>query len=86
MAEIKLADGRELFGADAANYDRARPAYPERIYEILRDRCNLRSGVNTFEIGAGTGQATRHLLRLGSERTWWRSSPMGVLPPSCHAH
>jgi SAM-dependent methyltransferase len=68
MAEIKLALGRELFGADAANYDRARPAYPERVYEILCDRCNLRAGANTFEIGAGTGQATRHLLRLGAER------------------
>ena len=37
MADINLAEGRRAFGADPANYDRARPAYPERIYEILRD-------------------------------------------------
>jgi SAM-dependent methyltransferase len=67
-APPSLAVGRRAFGADPANYDRARPPYPERIYAILRDRCGLRAGATAFEIGAGTGHATRHLLRSGAAR------------------
>ena len=66
MAEMDRAAGRRAFGSDPAAYDRARPDYPPRVYEILRDRCGLRPGVRTFEVGAGTGTATRHLLRQGA--------------------
>src|SRR5947207_424718 len=66
MAEIDPTAGQRIFGADPTGYDRARPEYPPRIYELLRERCGLRPGTRTFEIGPGTGQATRHLLRLGA--------------------
>jgi len=58
--------GREAFGADPAGYHAARPSYPEWVFEILQDRCGLKDPTTTFEIGAGTGIATRRLLDLGA--------------------
>lgn len=63
---IDKSFGREAFGLDPACYDAARPTYPEWVYETLAERCGLRSGAATFEIGAGTGIATRRLLELGA--------------------
>jgi hypothetical protein len=65
MRRIGIEEGRRAFGADAANYDSARPGYPERVFEVLRDRCGPLAGRQAFEIGAGTGLATRPLLALG---------------------
>jgi SAM-dependent methyltransferase len=53
------------FGLDAAGYDHGRPDYPERVYELLRARCDLGPGTRAFEIGPGTGIATRALLASG---------------------
>lgn len=58
--------GRQAFGRDPAAYDAARPRYPEWVFDFLRERCGLAPGTVTFEIGAGTGTATRHLLELGA--------------------
>lgn len=69
MRMIGIEDGRSAFGADAANYDAARPEYPARIYEILRERCGLKAGTCAFEIGPGTGLATRRLLEAGASVT-----------------
>jgi SAM-dependent methyltransferase len=66
MAEIDRGEGRRAFGGDPAGYDRARPGYPPEVYRLLRERCGLRPGTRTFEVGPGTGQATRELLRLGA--------------------
>jgi SAM-dependent methyltransferase len=63
---ISKAYGREAFGLDPAGYHAARPAYPDWIYELLCERCGLRQNAATFEIGAGTGIATRRLLELGA--------------------
>jgi len=63
---IDRAQGRRLFGVDPAGYDAARPGHPERVYEILVERCGLGPGSTTLEVGAGTGQATRRLLELGA--------------------
>jgi len=60
-------DHRRLFGGDPGGYDRGRPDYPSRVYEILTERCGLRSGSATLEIGPGTGLATRRLLELGAD-------------------
>src|SRR5262249_10190409 len=60
-------DHRRLFGGDPAAYDRGRPDYPSRVYEILTARCGLRSGAATLEIGPGSGLATRRLLALGAD-------------------
>lgn len=63
---ISRAFGREAFGLDPAGYHAARPAYPDWVYEVLRERCGLRPGAASFEIGAGTGIATRRLLAGGA--------------------
>jgi SAM-dependent methyltransferase len=68
MQRLGIEEGRRAFGADAANYDSARPAYPERVFDVLRERCGSLAGCDAFEIGAGTGLATRSLLRLGVAR------------------
>jgi SAM-dependent methyltransferase len=56
---------RHVFGRDPAGYDRVRLRYPPRVYEILAARCGLGPGAAVFEIGPGTGIATRELLRRG---------------------
>ena len=59
--------GRRAFGGDPAGYHGARPEYPEWVYETLTSRCGLHPGAAVFEIGAGTGTATRRLLELGGD-------------------
>lgn len=62
--------GRQAFGSVAAIYDRARPPYPSRVFELLAARCGLGSAATqTFEIGPGTGQVTRRLLDTGARVT-----------------
>ena len=58
--------GRQAFGLDPAGYHAARPAYPDWVFDFLHERCGLVSNAVTFEIGAGTGTATRQLLELGA--------------------
>lgn len=58
--------GRRAFGADPAGYHRARPIYPEWVYDTLTSRCGLRRNAAVVEIGAGTGIASRRLLELGA--------------------
>ena len=69
MPAPKLAKqfGRQAFGEDPAGYHSVRPEYPGWVYETLRSRCGLGRNVETFEIGAGTGTATRRLLELGAD-------------------
>jgi len=69
MRAITQEEGRSAFGADAANYDSARPDYPSWVYDTLRTRCGLSRGSQVFEIGPATGLATRHLLAAGAEVT-----------------
>ena len=64
---IDRSEGRTLFGSDPAGYDAARPGHPERVYEVLVERCGLGPGTAVLEIGPGTGQATRRLLELGAD-------------------
>jgi SAM-dependent methyltransferase len=68
MARVfERAFGREAFGADPAGYDAARPPYPDWLFELLAERCGLRPGAAVFEIGAGTGIATRRLGAMGAD-------------------
>lgn len=64
--DLPRAFGREAFGADPATYDSVRPAYPGWVFDALVERGALRPGAVTFEIGAGTGIATRALLAHGA--------------------
>ena len=65
--DIARSFGRQAFGEDPANYDAARPDYPDWVFETLRERCELEPGCATFEVGAGTGKATRPLLAAGAD-------------------
>jgi len=58
--------GRKAFGADPASYHSARPPYPDWVFATLVERCGLADGKSVFEIGPGTGTATRRLLDLGA--------------------
>jgi SAM-dependent methyltransferase len=63
----RIKAGRQAFGANPAAYDRARPDYPAAILDILKHRCGLGPATRAFEIGPGTGAATRWLLEAGAE-------------------
>lgn len=64
--DLPRAFGREAFGGDPAAYDAIRPAYPAWVFDELAARGALGPGTATFEIGAGTGIATRALLARGA--------------------
>jgi len=64
---IGREEGRRLFGLDPAAYDAARPGHAAQVYEILVERCGLASGSRVLEVGPGTGQASRELVRLGAD-------------------
>ncbi len=66
MVEITQVEGKRAFGADPAGYHEARPGYPEKVFDILRDRCGIRSGSRVFEVGPGTGIASQKILQLGA--------------------
>ena len=63
---LVLGDGRSAFGTVAATYDDARPGYPDALYKLLHDRCRMGPDTRVFEVGAGTGLATRPLLAMGA--------------------
>jgi SAM-dependent methyltransferase len=65
--KVPKAVRKRSFGRNPPAYDRARLAYPRRVYDVLRARCGLRPGAAVFEVGPGTGIATRELLRLGAD-------------------
>ena len=80
MNPIDREEGRTVFGTAAAEYAAARPGYPERVYEILRERCGLGRSTRVLEIGAGTGQATTRLAELaGSVVAVEPSGPLAEL-------
>ncbi|HEV2498980.1 MAG TPA: class I SAM-dependent methyltransferase [Terriglobia bacterium] len=58
--------GRRAFGFDPGGYHTARPSYPDWVFEVLCERCGLAPNAAAFEIGPGTGTATRRLLELGA--------------------
>ncbi len=49
---------RATFTEDAELYHRARPGYPEALFDELARIAALRPGARILEIGCGTGQAT----------------------------
>jgi SAM-dependent methyltransferase len=63
---IEREAGRLLFGNDPRAYDKSRPEYPDRVYELLSERFAVGSDTRVLEIGAGSGLATRRLEKLGA--------------------
>jgi 16S rRNA A1518/A1519 N6-dimethyltransferase RsmA/KsgA/DIM1 with predicted DNA glycosylase/AP lyase activity len=62
MTELPL---RETFNTAAARYHRARPGYPEELFDDLADLARLDGHSRILEIGPGTGIATAPLARRG---------------------
>ncbi|MFE9424766.1 class I SAM-dependent methyltransferase [Kitasatospora sp. NPDC006697] len=63
------------FDEDAELYDRARPGYPDRLYEDLAELAGARAGSRVLELGCGTGQATVPLVRRGCRVTAVEAGP-----------
>lgn len=63
MVEPYPRQQAQIFGDDAASYDRFRPAYPRELLEEIVQRSSASTPV--LEIGAGTGKATKALTTLG---------------------
>jgi SAM-dependent methyltransferase len=61
--------GPQHFDAHAADYDLARPPYPDALWARIRDLGALRPGRRALDLGAGTGQATGPLLAAGMDVT-----------------
>ncbi len=53
------------FAAQAVDYDRCRPRYPESVFDDIVDVVGLGDGDSVIEIGAGTGIATEPLVDRG---------------------
>jgi SAM-dependent methyltransferase len=64
--ESLRSEARGLYGMDAPGYDEGRPDYPERVYEVLVERCGLKAGSEVLECGPGTGQVTRRIVAAGA--------------------
>lgn len=62
-----MTGSRASFDAVAELYDRARPGYPEQLFDDLFNIGGLKSGSAVLEIGCGTGQASRPLAQRGCE-------------------
>jgi len=54
-----------VFGEVAEQYDRARPSYPDALFDTVIAHGGLVAGDAALEVGAGTGKATRGFLTRG---------------------
>ena len=54
-----------IFGEVAEQYDRARPSYPDALFDAIVEHGRLVPGEAALEIGAGTGKATRGFVARG---------------------
>jgi SAM-dependent methyltransferase len=76
--QASQASGR--FGAQALDYDRYRPQYPESVFDDIVRLTDISPGAEVIEIGAGTGIATEPLARRELTVTAIEPSPeMAVL-------
>lgn len=58
-------DNRVLFDLVAEQYDRARPTYPDTLFDDIVALSRIPAGSRILEIGCGTGQATRPMAERG---------------------
>src|SRR5436305_274838 len=60
-----MSRGR-LFDLVADDYDEVRPSYPEEVYDAI-ERLRPLAGARLLDLAAGTGVATRQLLKRGAD-------------------
>ena len=56
---------RDTFDKIALLYDKARPSYPDALFDDILAYSNLQNTSRILEVGCGTGQATLPLARRG---------------------
>ncbi len=56
---------RHVYDSIAQLYDRARPGYPEALFDDIVAYADLTAGARILEIGCGTGQASLPLAQRG---------------------
>lgn len=59
-------ENTERFSRRAAPYDRARPAYPAEVLDVLERHAGLAPGVAAADLGSGTGIFSQLLLERGA--------------------
>jgi SAM-dependent methyltransferase len=62
-------DRGALFDLAPDDYADGRPGYPDRLFQLLAERCGLTDGVSVLEVGAGAGQASLPILSAGARMT-----------------
>jgi SAM-dependent methyltransferase len=62
---VEIRSYGRVFNEIADEYDRHRPAYPDRLIDRACEVAGLARGARVLEIGCGTGQLTRSLLARG---------------------
>lgn len=67
------------FDAWAADYERFRPRYPEALFTTIASQLGLPPHPDVVDLGAGTGQASRPMARLG-----WRVTAVEPGEPMLH--
>jgi SAM-dependent methyltransferase len=68
-SEAPVRSYGKVFDEVAAEYDRARPAYPDQLIDHACQVAAIGSGDRVLEIGCGSGQLTRSLIARGLEVT-----------------
>lgn len=57
------------FNEDARLYDKMRPGYPDAIFTELQQGTGLKGDNKILEVGCGTGQATKNLIKISRNIT-----------------
>jgi ubiquinone/menaquinone biosynthesis C-methylase UbiE len=60
-----VAQLEKSFDAIAELYDRARPGYPDSVFERILEFSAVGTSASLLEVGSGTGRATRPFARRG---------------------
>lgn len=65
--DVRIERLRTIFSEDAELYQKARPCYPDALYDDLHRDAGIGQGCRVLEIGCGTGQLTVPLAERGCE-------------------
>ncbi len=67
LNEVEREERRMRFDEAAEEYQRARPGYPDKVFDDIEALGGIADHARVLEIGCGTGQATRSLAERGHE-------------------